>query len=129
MTPLTPRRLALGLAAGLAFALTAAVVALLVGMPEVDLGVALDDPTSWQHVALYRLQLPRILQGLLVGATLAASGAALQGLLRNPLADPFILGVSGGAALSSVGSTDIALVAPATMNPPSLVAHRSIPPE
>lgn len=67
-------------------------------MPTVDLGVALSDPTSWQHQALISLQLPRIAQGLAVGAVLGVSGAALQGLLRNPLADPYVLGVSGGAA-------------------------------
>ncbi|TNF25779.1 MAG: iron ABC transporter permease [Deltaproteobacteria bacterium] len=74
-------------------------------MPELDLATALSDATSWQHAALYKLQLPRIAQGLVVGATLAVSGAALQGLLRNPLADPFILGVSGGAALGSAAVT------------------------
>ena len=44
------------------------------------------------------LRLPRALLGLLVGGALALSGAALQALLRNPLADPYLLGVSGGAA-------------------------------
>lgn len=70
-------------------------------MPSVDLGPALSDPTSWQHQALFKLQLPRIAQGLAVGAVLGVAGAALQGLLRNPLADPYVLGVSGGAALGS----------------------------
>lgn len=76
-------------------------------MPSVDLGTALSDPTSWQHQALVKLQLPRIAQGLAVGAVLGVAGAALQGLLRNPLADPFVLGVSGGAAL---GSASVSLV-------------------
>lgn len=102
---LTPRRLAAWLVAGLVFAVGAAALALVVGMPELDLATALSDATSWQHAALYKLQLPRIAQGLVVGATLAVSGAALQGLLRNPLADPFILGVSGGAALGSAAVT------------------------
>lgn len=51
---------------------------------------------------IFSTRLPRILLGLLVGITLASSGTAFQSLLRNPLADPYILGVSGGAALGSV---------------------------
>lgn len=48
------------------------------------------------------IRLPRVLMGVLVGATLAICGAALQGLFRNPLADPALLGVSSGAALGAV---------------------------
>jgi iron complex transport system permease protein len=52
-----------------------------------------------------KLRLPRALLGLLVGGALALSGAALQALLGNPLADPYLLGVSGGAACGTlVGS-------------------------
>lgn len=47
-------------------------------------------------------RLPRTLAGAIVGATLAASGVVLQALLRNPLATPFTLGVSAGAALGSM---------------------------
>ncbi len=108
--------LALGGAAVIALA---GLIALVVGMPTVDLGVALSDPTSWQHQALISLQLPRIAQGLAVGAVLGVSGAALQGLLRNPLADPYVLGVSGGAAL---GSASVSLVASAlTLSAPLVV--------
>ena len=58
------------------------------------------DPTA---VAIVRdLRLPRALLGGLVGAGLGASGAALQGALRNPLAEPYLLGVSGGAAVGAV---------------------------
>jgi iron complex transport system permease protein len=54
-------------------------------------------------VAIVRdLRLPRVLLGALVGAGLGASGAALQGSLRNPLAEPYLLGVSGGAAVGAV---------------------------
>ncbi|MCC5808760.1 MAG: iron ABC transporter permease [Ectothiorhodospiraceae bacterium] len=49
------------------------------------------------------LRLPRLLLGALVGAALALSGAMLQGLFRNPLADPGLIGVSSGAALGAVG--------------------------
>ncbi len=48
------------------------------------------------------LRLPRVLTGILVGAALALAGAAMQGLFRNPLADPGIVGVSSGAALGAV---------------------------
>jgi iron complex transport system permease protein len=48
------------------------------------------------------LRLPRILSGALVGSALAMSGAVLQALLRNPLADPFVLGISSGAAVGAV---------------------------
>lgn len=58
------------------------------------------------QVILFELRLPRVLLAAMVGAALASSGAALQALMRNPLADPFILGVSGGAALG----TTVALV-------------------
>ena len=48
---------------------------------------------------LFQVRLPRVLMGFLVGGTLAIVGAALQALLRNALADPYVLGVSSGAAL------------------------------
>lgn len=48
------------------------------------------------------LRLPRVLMAMLVGAGLAVSGATLQGLFRNPLADPVLIGVSSGAALGAV---------------------------
>ena len=47
-------------------------------------------------------RLPRVLAGALVGSTLAAAGVVLQALLRNPLATPFTLGVSAGAALGAM---------------------------
>jgi iron complex transport system permease protein len=49
-----------------------------------------------------RVRLPRVILGLLVGAALATAGAVFQALLRNPLADPYVLGVSGGAALAGI---------------------------
>lgn len=97
-----PRRShpALFWALGLTLLAGAAALALVLGMPGVSLEAALTGP-GWQRQALLELQLPRIVQGLAVGATLSVAGVALQGLLRNPLADPYILGVSGGAALGS----------------------------
>ncbi|ADC62622.1 FecCD family ABC transporter permease [Allochromatium vinosum] len=56
-----------------------------------------------QHVAVIEtIRLPRTLLGLLVGAALAVAGASMQGLFRNPLADPGLIGVSAGSALAAV---------------------------
>lgn len=75
------------------------VVAVLAARAGVDLGVA---PTDPQAAVVWAIRLPRVLLGILVGAGLAASGAALQGVFRNPLADPGIIGVSSGAAVGAV---------------------------
>lgn len=55
-----------------------------------------------QEVIVFSLRLPRIALAVGVGAALAMAGASFQALLRNPLADPYVLGVSGGAALGSI---------------------------
>lgn len=58
--------------------------------------------TSLEANVLGQIRLPRLLLALIVGATLGIAGAAMQGLLRNPLADPGVLGVSSGAAFGAV---------------------------
>lgn len=68
-----------------------------------------DDP-RWQIIA--ELRLPRTVLAMLVGAGLGLSGAAMQGYLRNPLADPGLFGVSAGAALGAVLSLFFGPVAP-----------------
>ncbi len=60
----------------------------------------IDRELAW--LILEEVRLPRALLGLLVGATLGLTGAALQGLLRNPLAEPGLVGASSGAALGAV---------------------------
>ena len=108
------RRLSLALATGLGALLLALALALLLGPQRVSLSAALAG-TEPDRAILFGLRVPRALLGALVGAALAAAGVALQALLRNPLADPFVLGVSGGAALG--GSFVLAaagLVGPAT---------------
>src|SRR4029078_4872655 len=60
------------------------------------------DPTMLSIIR--QLRLPRILLGILVGAGLGMSGGALQGTLRNGLAEPYLLGVSGGAAVGAVAA-------------------------
>lgn len=65
---------------------------------------ALWDPlalSDQERLILGAIRLPRVILAVLVGATLAAAGAALQGIFRNPLADPGLIGVSGGAALGA----------------------------
>jgi iron complex transport system permease protein len=63
----------------------------------VDLGWQFDDV---QASVLFSIRLPRVVLALMVGSALSVSGATLQGIFRNPLADPTLLGVSSGAALS-----------------------------
>ena len=58
--------------------------------------------SSEQHAILFDLRLPRILLAGAVGMCLAAAGAAYQALLRNPLAEPYLLGVSNGAAVGTM---------------------------
>ena len=92
---------------GLAVLLSAvAITAIANGPVSVPLGAVFDalhgkgDPNA---IAIVRdLRLPRVILGALVGAGLGASGAMLQGTLRNPLAEPYLLGVSGGAAVGAV---------------------------
>jgi iron complex transport system permease protein len=54
-----------------------------------------------QNAIVYDLRLPRIVLGLIVGGTLSLAGAAYQGVFRNPLADPYLLGVAAGAGLGA----------------------------
>ncbi len=76
---------------------------LLVGWAALGLGpVELSFPLDpLQQKILFGLRLPRIILAILVGAALAVTGVLFQGLFRNPLADPYILGTSSGAALGA----------------------------
>ena len=62
-------------------------------------GILTGSLSQAEQLIVFEARLPRVLFGLLVGAALGVAGAVFQALLRNPLADPYILGVSGGAAL------------------------------
>lgn len=71
--------------------------------------------TDRDRLIVHDIRLPRVAMGILVGASLGVSGAVMQGLFRNPLADPGLLGVSAGAALGAIsiivlGSTALAAV-------------------
>jgi len=65
------------------------------------------DPNGVYATILFDLRLPRLVLLLLVGASLAGSGAAYQGLFRNPLADPYLIGVASGAGLGAVAAMTI----------------------
>src|SRR3569832_2151830 len=99
----SPRILLAGLIALSAATLTAA---LLIG--SVDVGAAAvwsvlqGDGDPLQRSVLLDLRLPRALSAFAVGGLLALAGTLMQVLLRNPLADPYILGVSGGAAVAAL---------------------------
>ena len=96
-----PLRTRLGRALALLTAVLAVAlaVALRVGRQHVDFSALLSDPFS--RTLFFRLRLPRVLMGVIAGASLSLSGAALQALFRNPLADPFTLGVTGGGILGA----------------------------
>ncbi|MFZ0711357.1 MAG: iron ABC transporter permease [Terrimicrobiaceae bacterium] len=108
MTNCTPEARARLLLTGLAGTLTAlAIAALCIGavkIPPREIFGALTRQgldARFEGV-LWQLRLPRVLLGLLVGATLSVAGALIQGLFRNPLADSGLIGVSSGAALGAV---------------------------
>jgi iron complex transport system permease protein len=68
-----------------------------------SLGLPIDaQAQDFEIATVLQLRLPRVVLGLLIGASLAQAGAVMQGLFRNPLADPGLAGVSGGAALAAV---------------------------
>jgi iron complex transport system permease protein len=70
----------------------------------------LSDPlTGEERTILFSIRLPRILLAGLVGAALSCAGAVFQALLRNPLADPYVLGVSGGCAVGAIVAIVIGL--------------------
>lgn len=66
------------------------------------LGTQFSQLQPYQQVVILELRLPRLLLAMMVGAILAQCGAVMQGLFRNPLADPGIIGVSSGAAVGAV---------------------------
>ncbi|GAB1380518.1 FecCD family ABC transporter permease [Pararhodobacter aggregans] len=96
---------------------TLALVALLLAAGVASLAVGAAGVSPWavlgdwlageaiglrERVILFDIRLPRLVTGALVGASLAVAGAVMQGLFRNPLADPGIVGVSAGASLGAV---------------------------
>lgn len=72
--------------------------ALIFGAEPVSLARAIAEPASIDSTILFTARLPRVVLAAISGGALACVGVAFQALLRNPLADPYVLGVSGGAA-------------------------------
>ncbi|MBV8771950.1 MAG: iron ABC transporter permease [Deltaproteobacteria bacterium] len=99
---LTSTRMAVMLTALGAATIAVAVVASAFGSVHVSLLRAFQEPFSPDHAILLGARLPRVLMGAIVGALLAAVGAALQALVRNPLAEGGILGISGGGAFGAI---------------------------
>ena len=74
--------------------------------------------TAVQAQIIWEFRLPRALLGLIVGASLAVAGAVLQAVVRNPLADPFVFGVSSGASVAAVAVLTLASGVFATVSVP-----------
>ena len=115
MRPLTPRRIVAICAALLGVLFIAVVVSLRMGAYPISISDIImtlfrsvigrkDEIPSEFWLVVFGLRLPRIALGILVGAALSVAGAGFQALLRNPLADPYVLGVSSGAALGAIVS-------------------------
>lgn len=96
-----------GLALGLVGVLLVTVLSLRIGSLPVSNEDAWNalvnfNPDSYEQTVVRSLRVPRTAVGLAIGASLAVAGAVMQGITRNPLADPFILGVSSGASFAIV---------------------------
>jgi len=91
-----------------AAALAAFAVALVVGSVPIDIATAwsaLRGAGTGPEAAIVReLRLPRAVAAFATGGLLALAGTLMQVLLRNPLADPYVLGISGGAAVAALGA-------------------------
>jgi iron complex transport system permease protein len=109
-----PHRALLPTAAAVVFVVASALTGLLVGPAHLGVGAIVDATASHiplLHVhsplsetdsaILWQLRAPRVVLGALVGGMLALSGAAYQGVFRNPLADPYLLGIAAGAGLGA----------------------------
>lgn len=98
------KRFLLWMFGGLCLEAGAAVAGLCVGSTGLGVGRLFEiamgaDPTASESMILWFARLPRVWFAAIVGSALASAGVVFQALLRNPLADPYILGVSGGGAL------------------------------
>jgi len=111
-TPVAPRLQARWTALAVGVLLGAVLLAVSVGAAGLPLRGVVAELLQWlpgvepslaerESTILWRIRMPRVALGALVGATLATSGAAYQGVFRNPLADPYLLGVASGAGLGA----------------------------
>jgi iron complex transport system permease protein len=113
---LTMRRLVITLAALMVALLVIAVIAIAVGSEHISISAIFKiiaseitghpaDVTPEQRTIIVDIRIPRAIMAIIVGAALSVAGAAYQALLRNPLADPGILGISSGAAIGALVAT------------------------
>jgi len=116
---LSPGRVAAVVGGGALLVAGVSALAVLYGTEGISLLRVIAEPGSVDADIVLRLRLPRVLAGLAAGAALAVAGVTFQALLRNPLADPYILGVSGGAALG--GTLALVLVGGAAVGARLLV--------
>lgn len=102
--PLAKRRTAVLIGAAVLLVVAAA-ASLMIGSVSFSFSEIMNglfnSPDTLERRIVWELRLPRLLIGLIVGMCLAASGSILQGIMRNPLADPGIIGVSSGAGLAA----------------------------
>lgn len=98
----------------LAFALAGLLAGVFLGPEPLSWSAVVDAlmgrGSSTLHKVVWDIRLPRVILALLVGGGLAMAGAVFQALLRNPLAEPYILGISGGAATGAVSVMALGLV-------------------
>ncbi|MFV0376786.1 MAG: iron chelate uptake ABC transporter family permease subunit, partial [Mangrovibacterium sp.] len=102
-----PRYLKWALAVGLLSALLLFSMAVSLSSGEMKIGLADaikllfagGEPNSIEAMLIKQVRLPRVILGLAVGGSLSLAGVILQGIYRNPLVEPFTLGISGGASL------------------------------
>jgi cobalamin transport system permease protein len=94
------RGLLVDLGIALTLLLISAVLGLLLGSDDASLGLAFAGE-GFDRTVIFGLRAPRVALAMVAGGGLAVVGAAFQALLRNPLAEPYVLGVSGGAALGA----------------------------
>lgn len=95
----------LGLVSAVLLLLVVGCLSIVLGTRDVPLQVAFDalfsfDPTNADHVVVRDLRVPRTVVGLLAGVALGLTGTLMQGVTRNPLADPGLLGINSGASLA-----------------------------
>ncbi|MEO0973476.1 MAG: iron ABC transporter permease [Pseudomonadota bacterium] len=110
----------------LAVACAAAILtAFATGAVPVSLGSLLsaDPGAALERTVFIEIRSPRVILAAFVGAALSLAGAVLQGLFRNPLADPQLIGVSGGAALGAV----VMIVLGANLDLPGWASHYAVP--
>ncbi len=104
---MTPKKLLIRTGVGLLVLIMVMLACAAVGTTRISLRAAFNGPgeqatANPDYEILVNIRLPRILLACLVGAALACSGVVFQALLRNPLADPYILGISSGAGLGAM---------------------------